>query len=120
MKASAFKEKPPGDSRRRGKSMFIQERLPDNDDGNCLSRGDFTGHFRARLPALDIRSVEYTDEETGQTARGFDLAMNPEGAKAPFEDLKDAHANLTGSTHIGAAVHALAERYNETKDIVHP
>lgn len=92
------------------RSLFIEERLP-NQDGNALHIGQFASYGRARLPVGTLRGVN-----SDGVVDGFDLEMTGM-AEPPLEEFGLAHADLTGPTNSHGAARRLATAFNRQGQI---
>ena len=78
------------------RSVWIRERLPSKPD-LVLHRPPKQNHGRIGLDVGIIRSILKPDGSPH-----FDVKINADGALPPWDDLKDAHADLLGSRSYGA------------------
>ena len=107
--AAAFHNRPPGNRKRVEISVFIHDRLPDQ-DGKVLHVGKFAGHGRARLLVGSFRSVSYPKSGLPIPAE-FDISITGE-AEPPLDAYGDAHGHVSGPTHHKKAASALATAFN--------
>ena len=98
--SAAFKTRSKTSSGYRAVSLFVKERLP-NQNGNSLHVGSLASRGRMRLAVGAIRSLSH----------GFNLAMDG-SAQPPLEEFSPAHAVLDGPTHSAGAAKALAVAFN--------
>ena len=108
--SAAFHTRHPTNPRYVSVSLFVDERLPDQ-DGNRLHLGRFASYGRARLAVGYIRSASRVVDGVDQVI-GFDLLMTG-SAEPPLEQFGTAHADLRGPTHRTAAARALALAFNQ-------
>lgn len=92
------------------KSLFVQERLP-NQDGSVLHEGQFESYGRARLAVGTLREVN-----ADGVVDGFDLEMTGV-ADPPLAEFGDAHADLIGPTNSHGAAKRLATAFNRLGQI---
>lgn len=81
--------------RQRERSVWIRDRLP-GDPEALLHVPPRERHGRIGLDVGAVRSILRPDGTPH-----FDVELDPTGALPPWDDLADAHANLTGSRSHG-------------------
>ena len=97
--SAAFRTRKPDHKKYRSVSMYVKERLPDN-DGDLLHKEKFEEYGRGCLSVEEIRGT------------GVDLVMTGE-AEPPLEEFADAHGELRGETYRKAVARELARVFNE-------
>lgn len=107
--SAAFQTRGPQSDNYAPISMFIRERLPDQ-NGRVLHVDRFASFGRARLAVRNIRSASVVVDGVKQTI-GFDLLMTG-SATPPLTDFGAAHAHLRGPTHRRPTARALAVAFN--------
>ena len=106
---------PPGPTsavlRQRERSVWIRERLPGDPD-TVLHRPPRERHGRIGFDVGMARSILRPDGTPH-----FDVELDPAGALSPWDDLADAHANLTGSRSHGALRRLLQAALEDPRNV---